>query len=60
MGLEAVEEDQLFDRSIVDFADGFSQLHDSPGFGVELTTAEIEPHAIVSYTVGKPVAGASA
>jgi L-alanine-DL-glutamate epimerase-like enolase superfamily enzyme len=51
MGLEAVEEDQLFEAPIVDFADGFSQLQDSPGFGAELTTEQIEPHALVSYRV---------
>lgn len=60
MGLEAVEADQLFDAPIVDFADGFSQLHDAPGFGAALTTEQIEPHAIVGYTVGEPAVGAAA
>lgn len=51
MGLDAVESDQLLPEPIVDFADGFSHLHDAPGFGAELGTEAIAPHAIASYTV---------
>lgn len=52
MGLSAVEPDPLLPQPIVDFAEGFSQLHDAPGYGAQLTREEIEPQAIVSYTVG--------
>lgn len=51
MGLAAVEDDPLFEEPIVDFADGCSRLHDAPGFGAELSSEQIEPHALVGYAV---------
>jgi len=51
MGLAAVEPDPLVRDTIVDFSDGFSQLHDAPGFGAELSTEEIAPHAIASHVL---------
>lgn len=52
MGLDAVESDQLLPEPIVDFADGFSRLQDAPGFGAELSSDDIAPHAIVSHALG--------
>ena len=52
MGLDAVEADPLLPATIVDFGDGVSTLHDAPGFGADLTTEEIEPHALVHHVVG--------
>lgn len=50
MGLTAVEPDPLLPEPIIDFSDGCAQLHDQPGFGAELASEQITPHAIASYT----------
>jgi L-alanine-DL-glutamate epimerase-like enolase superfamily enzyme len=51
MGLDAVEADPLLPVPIVDFEDGVSRFHDAPGFGAELSSEEIAPHALVHHVV---------
>lgn len=51
MGLDPVEPDPLFAEPIVDFDDGFSRIHDAPGFGGDLTTEQLVPHALAHYVV---------
>jgi muconate cycloisomerase len=51
MGLDAVEADPLFTQPIVDFADGWSRLHDAPGFGGVLSDATLAEQALAHHVV---------